>query len=375
MERDVLLPLGGLPEQELVSARDCYVYDSTGKQYFDFESGVWVANVGHCHARITRVIERQIAHAIHHGYAFRNSASEELSAKLLGRLHVPQGKSVFLSSGSEAINLAITLSRNLTKRKNILKIENAFLSSYGHGMISPENTQLLTIQAEDFDAIPTYDYGTIAAFVFEPGTAWGRINFPSQAFITTLVEEIRRHDCLLIVDEVTTGMGRTGRWFGFQHYDVSPDIVVIGKGLGNGYPVSAVSVNQRVADLFDQEPFRYAQSHQNDPLGCAIGVEVMRILDEEGLIAQSRETGAYFKECLLQMQTAHREQIKEIRARGMMLAMELVSDVDVEQLRHQLFTEGFVVGQKEQVLRFMPPLTIKKDAIDALIQTLGALIS
>ncbi len=110
----------------------------------------------------------------------------------------------------------------------------------------------------------------IAGLIFEPGSASGLVKFPPHGLVQTLVGIIRQRGGLLVVDEVTTGLGRTGAWYGFEHYALQPDIVALGKALGNGYPVSAVAMTHDLADRLEQDGFHYVQSHQNDPLGCAI---------------------------------------------------------------------------------------------------------
>jgi acetylornithine/N-succinyldiaminopimelate aminotransferase len=173
---------------------------------------------------------------------------------------------------------------------------------------------------------------------------------------------------------VTTGFGRTGKWFGHQHYDYKPDIVSTGKALGNGYPISCVSIKEEVATLFDKSPFRYAQSHQNDPLGCAVGLEVINVFDEEELVEQSFEKGEYFKEQLYSLKEKHPTQIREIRARGLMIALEFERNMNAEDVYLQLIEQGFLVGQKENMIRFMPPLIIEKQHIDKLIASIDKLL-
>lgn len=189
-----------------------------------------------------------------------------------------------------------------------------------------------------------------------------------------IIKVLKQHDCLLIVNEVTTGFGRQGKWFSFEHYDLKPDIVVVGKGLGNGHPISALSTTERISKLFDKNPMRYTQSHQNDPLGCAIGLEVIKIIDEEGLIQSCFKKGEYFKEQLNQFMIKHNDKIEAVRARGLMLAIEIKPEINGELLKNQLFDEGFLVGYKDNVFRFMPPLTIKESDISIMTKMFNKLL-
>jgi acetylornithine/N-succinyldiaminopimelate aminotransferase len=369
-----IIPLYKQIDTLIVKSKDCYLYDSNNKQYIDFESGDWAANLGHSNERISQIIKSQSDLLIHDGLRFRNTPSEELSIRLLEKLSFTGGKSTFLNSGSEAVNLAITIAKNLTKRNKILKMDCSFLSAYGYGQISFSNPDLLSITINDTDSISQFNFKEIAAFVFEPGNAWGLIKYPSNDFVKSIASAVKQNGGLLIANEVTTGFGRTGKWFGFQHYDYKPDIVSIGKGLGNGYPISGVSITNEISDLFDKSPFRYAQSHQNDPLGCAVGLEVINIFDQDGMIQQSFSKGEYFKAQLIQLQVRHPSVIKEIRARGLMIALELDPSVNAESLYLQLIENGLLVGQKENVLRFMPPLIIEESHIDKLVGTIDQLL-
>jgi len=363
-----------LPSDKLIiSSNGCCQQDSEGKQYLDFDSGVWCANLGHSNSRIIQVMQEQVKTCIHHGYRFRNAFAEQLSVELIEVLGLNGGKSVFLSSGSEAVNLAITLAKRFTDRRKVLKMDTSYLSAFGHGQISDNNHDLLTVAMNDLTSLCQIDFSEIAAFVFEPGTSLGLIHFPSAEFIHEIILKSKENGVLLIADEVTCGFGRTGKWFGFQHYNFSPDMVVTGKALGNGYPVSALSITSEMADQFDQNPFRYAQSHQNDPLGCAIGLEVIQVIRDEKLVEKANETGSYFRNKLVCFHEKHPDKVKEIRGNGLMLAMEFLPAVDGEQLNIKLFEQGFIVGFKNTVLRFMPPLTITYSEIDLLIAAMEEL--
>ena len=370
-----IIPLYKSSNKCIDRSKGCYQYDSDGKEYVDFESGVWCANLGHSHERIVRVMEEQARHSIHHGYRFRNRYSEQLSIELQRLIGFENGASVFLSSGSEAVNLSISIAQNLTGRKKILKISNSFLSSYGFGQIKPENQYLDNVKFNDIKSLKEIDFSNISAFVMELGGASVQmVRFPNTEFIHELVRLSHLHNCLVIADEVTTGFGRQGKWFGFQHFDIHPDMVVTGKALGNGYPISAVTINFIVLEKFNTVPFGYAQSHQNDPLGCAIGLEVIRVIKEERLINNCILMGQYFKERLIDLHERNSDKIKAVRAKGLMLAVEFQNSFDGEQLNKNLFKKGFVFGFKQNTMRLLPPLTITVKEIDKLISQLWELL-
>ncbi len=366
-----IIPFYPSAEKVLVRSAGCYQYDSEDKQYIDFESGVWCANIGHSHPRISDVIEKQARLSIHHGYKFTNQFAEALSDELLRITGLRSGASIFLSSGSEAVNLAITLARHLTGRQKVLKIDNTYLSAYGWGQISSDNENLVNIRSNDIDSVSDIDFSDISAFVLETGGASiDVVQFPETGFVRKIVNLAKENNCMIIAEEVTTGMGRTGKWYGFQHYDIPVDMVVSGKALGNGYPVSAVTISKDVFEQFEKNPFRYAQSHQNDPLGCAIALEVIKVIEDEKLLTASANKGVYFKEQLEGIRTKFSDKVKDVRGKGLMLAIEFCEQVNGEEVHNRLFEEGIVTGYKLNTLRLIPPLTIEESDIDTFVNVL-----
>ncbi|MFB6341968.1 aspartate aminotransferase family protein [Saccharicrinis sp. FJH62] len=374
MKKDII-PFYSCSDKLIVKSKDCYLFDSDGKKYIDFESGVWCANIGHSNTQVIKRINTQIKESIHHGYHFRNNSAERLSLKLQQLIGFKNGANVFLSSGSEAVNLSITLARHFTGKKKILKINNSYLSAYGFGQISDENASIVNVRFNDSDSIHHIDFTDISALVVETGGASVEmIRFPDNEFMDELIRDCRKNSCLIIADEVTTGIGRLGKWFGFQYYDFIPDMVVAGKALGNGYPISSVTINSVLAGKFEQKPLRYAQSHQNDPLGCSVALEVIKIIETNNLIERSRETGDYFKQQLDQIKFRYPEKIKEVRARGLMLAIEFKESVNGELISRELFDYGMVIGYKLNTLRFLPPLIITNLDIDKLVRNLDKVL-
>lgn len=370
-----LIPFYNQKNLYIERAEDIYLIDEQGSKYIDFESGDWAANLGHNNKPVVEVIKNQAGKLIHDGLLFRNRLSETLSYDLLTKLELKNGRSTFLNSGSEAVNLGITIARNLTKRFKVLKLDCSYLSAFGFGRNTTDNTDLVNIPVDDFDSLEKIDFSEIAVFVLEAGNSYGLIRFPSNHFISKIAEIIKSNGGLLMANEVTVGFGRTGKWFGFQHYDYKPDIVSVGKALGNGYPISGVCISDTLAKHFDLNHFRYAQSHQNDPLGCAIGIEVIHQIDKLELVQKSKEKGEYFKSSLIGLQKAYPNQINEIRGRGLMVGMELSSAAECEKLADRLLDEKIIIGYKQNVIRFMPPLTIPTVLIDKLIDQLSRIMN
>ncbi|MGD9134920.1 MAG: aminotransferase class III-fold pyridoxal phosphate-dependent enzyme, partial [Desulfobacterales bacterium] len=203
--------------------------------------------------------------------------------------------------------------------------------------------------------------------------------FPPKSFIQNIVNFIRQHDGFIQINEITTGFGRTGKWFGFQHYDINPDMVSMGKGLGNGYPVSAIAMTPEIIAHLSKISFYYYQSHQNDPLGCAVARAVIKLLQEEKIIEKSETVADYFFDKLQQLQQKY-SIIQEIRGRGLMLAIEfndMLADDRLSDLYVQCIQRGFILAKRPglNVFRLDPPLIIQKEDIDHFLETFDQLLT
>ena len=159
-----------------------------------------------------------------------------------------------------------------------------------------------------------------------------------------------------------------------MHYNIKPDIVVTAKGLGNGYPISCVTINSNIIKGLKDKPLNYLQSHINDPLGCAISLEVIRIIEEENLIENSQTMGDYFKNKLEWLKDKHSKKIIDIRCRGLLIGIELSKQINGSMIFDKLFEKGFIVGFKLNVIRLLPPLIIKTKDIDELIDELDNIL-
>jgi len=351
----------------------------------DFESGVWALPLGHNSIPVNNVIIKQLSEISHTGYRYTHPIVEEAAGMLLEIMNLNQGKCVFLSSGSEAVEFAVKIIKKVAGKKYLLGLDNHYLSAYGiSGNLKSDNW--ITIDWQSYTDKSNYKFlindipfDEVGAFVFEAGNASGNVKLPDKELVHSLITKIREHNGWVVVDEVTTGIGRMGKWFGFQHYDILPDIIACGKGLGNGYPVSAVGICKRLCDLLENTDFVYAQSHQNDPLGCAVAKEVLTVISEEKLLDKAAEKGLYLRDKLSELQRKH-SCIKEVRGVGLMCAIELHDVIDpemMEEIHRQLFDAGFLVGLKlkTRVIRFYPPLIIENHMIDALTDALGNILS
>lgn len=284
-----ILKCHDIVKTDFVRGTHCYLYDAQGRRYVDLESGIWCTVLGHNHPRINQVIKRQIEELVHLGTRYPNAMSKQAAIDVLELVGFAGGKCTFLSSGSEAVEFGVQAARRIVEKPLLLTFSHSYLGAYGSaGRKNAEDWHLLDWREGDpldVDAcLRDVPLEQIGAFVFEPGGSGSAfVRFPPRPLVDAIVQRVRASGGLIVINEVTTGMGRTGTWFGFQHYDIRPDIVALGKGLGNGYPVSAVTLARDVAEKVEASGLHYAQSHQNDPLGCAIARTVIQTLREGGL--------------------------------------------------------------------------------------------
>ena len=191
--------------------------------------------------------------------------------------------------------------------------------------------------------------------------------------IKNIVEIVRKNGGKIIVNEVTTGVGRTGKWFGYQHYDLEPDMIAIGKGIGNGYPVSVAVINKTTIEELEKKSFKYSQSHQNDPLGAAVVREVIQIIESNNLISAAKQKEVQF---LPQLESLiDNEIILAVRGRGLMFAVDLVNKNIANDIYCELIEQGFIVGNRGTTFRIDPPLVITENEFTEFIKTFKAIIA
>ncbi len=366
---DLVLP-------DIVRAQGCELYDSEGRRFVDLEAGVWCAAVGHNHPRIAAVIADRFARTSHVGYRFSCPGLDADAAAILEIAGMQGGQCVLLSSGSEAVELAVKMAHHITGRPLQLTLDHAYLAAYGTaGTPMGEDWVRVPWTADgaacDLDTLP---WDRIASFVFEPGTSGGLVKLPPRALVTEIAERVRTAGGLIAVDEVTTGMGRTGTWLGGEHYGLEPDLVALGKGLGNGYPVSAVAMTAAVGAAVRVGGFHYAQSHQNDPVAAAVAAAVIDTIREEDLLARSRASGVWLLAQLGGLVNRY-STLGEVRGRGLMIGLEFAEGVGREtqdRIYASLVARGYLCGFKPvaNLLRIYPPLTIDRDDLEGLVVAL-----
>jgi len=378
-----------LPLENIVRAENCSLYDADGTRYVDLESGVWCTSIGHANPRILRVMHEQAALIAHAGFSFSSAIVEQAAREVLALHGFEGGKCVFLCSGSEAVEFGVRVAQFVNRRPMLMTMADSYFGAYGSASVKREDewfcfdwmpcaecphaddADACTEQCEHWAKIP---FDRIGGFLFEPGSSSGMVRFPPEKLIRSIVAAIRAGDGLVLVNEVTTGVGRTGKWFGYQHYDLAPDVVAMGKGIGSGYPVSVAAFSPNLVGKLGDRQVKYAQSHQNDPLGAAVVREVIRTINEERLIERGRRIAATLQSGLENIK-ARTDKIEAIRARGLLVALEMKDDEQASYTRYvqaELLRHGYLVAQRPglNILRVDPSLTVERRDIEGFLAVL-----
>lgn len=369
-------------QKDIIDSEGCYVIDHNGHRYLDLEAGVWCLPLGHKHPQIVTCMKEQIDKITHVNYRYNHKIAEQAASKLLDITCLHRGKCVFLSSGSEAVDFGIRMARQLRPNKQCICLSNQYLSAYGFG--SDTNTDdWMRIQWSYHDRksekewlhiLSSIDFEEIGVFVFEAGNSSGLVKLPPIHLVKAIVKKIHDVTGIIVVDEVTCGIGRTGKWFGYMHYGIKPDLIAIGKGLGSGYPISAVVMEKSVTHALEKINFHYAQSHQNDPLGCRIAYEVITYMERNNILKDVNDLGKYVRDqCKLLIHEG--SIIEEVRGIGLMNCIQLsdtLSEQDMLEIEKYFIHRHIIVGvvPKEKCLRIYMPFIIEKAMIDHFIKVL-----
>ncbi|MEA3368862.1 MAG: aspartate aminotransferase family protein [Candidatus Ratteibacteria bacterium] len=367
-------------EIALVKGKGSRVFDDTGKVYLDFMAGISVNNLGYGNKKIVHAIKKQSELLIHSSNLYYSEPQAELAGWLAENSF--GDKAFFCNSGAEAVEGAIKLARKFAKGKSgskfkIVSMENSFhgrtygaLSATGQTKYQKGFEPML----EGFEYTPFNDLGAAGevidedccAVIVEPIQGEGGVNLAAKEFLAGLKNICAAKDALLIFDEIQCGMGRTGKLFAHQHYGIIPDVMVLAKSLGGGLPLGSIVAQEKVAQAFS--PSAHASTFGGNPVSCAAALAFCQQLNREGFLNEVAEKGAYFKAKLEDLKNNF-GCIREVRGEGLMIGMEL--DFPGKDLVKASLEAGLLINcANENVLRFLPPLTVSKREID---QTVGIL--
>ncbi|HOE61308.1 MAG TPA: aspartate aminotransferase family protein [Kiritimatiellia bacterium] len=367
------------PTVTLTSGSGCKVRDPDGMMYLDFTAGIAVHNVGHCHPKVVKAVQDQVATLGHCSNLFYN-ASQALLAQKLSKLSL-NGKCFFCNSGAEANEAMIKLARlwgNAKGKYEIICMQNSF---HGRTLATVAATGQAKIQ-KGFDPLPigfTFaefnNLDSVKAAVSERTVAVmleavqgeGGVMPATEEFMVGVRKLCDEKGLLMLCDEVQCGMGRTGKWFAWQHFPVKPDAFTLAKSLADGIPMGALVASPALSDLF--QPGHHASTFGGNPVSSAAALAVMEVIEEEALVTQAENAGTLFVEGLAMFVEKY-DQVLEVRGKGLMVGMVVEGSAkEVVDACREMGLLCCVAG--EHVVRFLPPLNVKDSDLEEALEMIG----
>ena len=358
----------GRVDAALVKGRNARAWDVDGKEYIDFTAGIGVNALGYCDPEWSAAVAGQagkIQHMCNYYYCPENTALAQELSQASG-----MAKAFFCNSGAEANECAVKIARKYGEKRGayrIVTLENSFhgrtlttLAATGqegfHREFLPLTEGFLYAQAGDLAGIQALLDGSVCAVMLEMVQGEGGVIPMDEGFVQGLAQLCREKDVLLLIDEVQTGIGRTGRFFAYQGYGVQPDVVTCAKGIAGGLPMGACLVSERLGDIL--QPGQNGSTFGGNPIASAAARVVVRRVSEPDFLQSVAEKGAYFREKLEAM-----PQVECVRGRGLMLGVKL-KEKDAHDVLVQCAKAGLLILTAKELVRFLPPLTITQEDID-----------
>lgn len=364
-----LFPTYGRFDLTVESAEGVIIKDIAGKSYIDFGAGIGVNNLGHRHPAVESAVEEQLKKYWHLSNLYPIPLQEEVAEKITA--NSPASAVFFANSGAEANEAAIKLARKATGKDKIITFGKSF---HGRTFATMAATGQEKVRTGFGAMLPGFAYATYndlesvkaladkdtAAVMIEMVQGEGGVNPGNTAFIQSLSTFCEEKDILLIIDEIQTGMGRTGKKFAFEHYDIEPDIFTLAKGLGNGVPVGAMAAKEKLVEHFG--PGTHGSTFGGNPLAMAAASAVCDVIFNDTFLEQIDTSAKYLSEAL-SAHIAPLESVIDIRQKGLMVGIEI--NANALSIVKELLKNGLVVlAAGENVVRLLPPLTISKTDID-----------
>ena len=365
-----------------VKGEGTYLWDDKGKKYLDFLTGISVGVLGHCNKKVNDAIKTQIDNLLHVSNIFYNEPQIALAKKLV-ELYDGDGsaKVFFANSGAEANECAIKLARKFgnsddRKRFEIITFKNSFhgrtmatLTATGqkkfHDGFEPLVAGFKYADFNDMNSVKNLFTNKTVAVILEVIQGEGGVCIADEKFVKEVAEFCKSNDLIFIVDEIQTGMGRTGKFFGYEHFGVKPDVVTLAKAIGGGLPLGACIVSEKYTDVLTYG--NHGSTFGGNIVACSAGLAVVKQLDEK-LLNYISDTGNYFMLELKKLKAKYNF-IKAVRGKGLIIGMEL--DFDAADIVLEGLKNGFVINAVQgKVLRFLPSYFIEKSQIDEVIKFL-----
>ena len=361
------------------------ITDTEGTEFIDCLGGFGMFAVGHKHPKVVEAVERELHHMPMCGKVLFNEPAALLAEKLAEITPGALQYNFFCNSGTEAVEGCLKVARLATGRKKFVAARNAFhgktfgsLTATGRDMYRDPFKPLL----EGFTHIPFNDIPALeatvdedtAAVILEPVQGEGGINVPADGYMKRAEEIAHAHGALLIADEVQTGIGRTGKWFGVDYDGAKPDLMAVAKALGGGImPIGSVIGTEDAWKGLIEAPFLHTSTFGGGQMACAAGVATLQVIEEENLLQRGAETGAYFKKGIEAIAKEFPQVIREVRGRGMMIGMDLTKEGAGGMLMALMIDRLVIVAytlNNPKVIRIEPPLIMPKEVADHVLEVL-----
>lgn len=357
------------------------VWDINGKEYLDCVAGIAVCNLGHSHPKVIAAIKKQLENLTHVSNLYYTEPQTELAKQLVDNSFAD--KVFFCNSGAEANEAAIKLARKYAHENmgpdkfELITMKDSFhgrtmatITATGQEKFQFGFTPLLEgftyVPFNDLPALEAAITGKTCGIMLEPIQGEGGVNIPDDNYLACVREICDHHEILLIIDEVQTGMGRTGKLFAYEHYGIKPDIMTLAKALANGIPAGAMLATDKIAKAF--VPGNHASTFGGNPFAMVAASAVMKTMLQEGILEHCREVGDYFLSQLMKLQQKHMS-IKEVRGKGLILAAKL--DIETGDIINECIKRGLlIISAGSKTLRFVPPLIITTRDVDCAIHVL-----
>lgn len=357
---------------DIVRGKGCYVWDAEGQEYLDMYGGHAVISIGHTHPRYVERLTAQLNQLGFYSNSVINRLQSELAEKL-GHLSGYEDYNLFLvNSGAEANENALKLASFHTGKKRVLAVEKAFHGRTSLAVEATDNPKIVApinacghVDFLPLNDLPAFERelqkGDVAAVIVECIQGVGGIRLVEPAFMQGLAEACRQHGAVLICDEIQCGYGRSGKFFAHQHLGVKPDLITVAKGIGNGFPLSAVLISPEFTPSYGQLGTTFGGNH----LACAAALAVLEVMEQEYLVENAARVGDYLLTELKKLPG-----IVEVRGRGLMIGIEF--DHPIKELRTRLVKEQhvFTGAASTNILRLLPPLCLTMDEASDFIERL-----
>ena len=369
-----------------VRGQGAYLYDAEGREYLDFLSGIAVNGVGHCHPSVVRAVQEQASELMHTSNLYHTAPQVQLARKLT---EISAFDRVFFcNSGAEANEAAIKLARKHGKQfangAEKFHIVTAVSSFHGRTLATvtatgqPKYQTAFAPVVPGFAYVPFNDIDALAAAVtddtcavlLEPVQGESGVWPACKSFLHAARALCTQHNALLILDEVQTGVGRTGRWWAHEHYVVTPDVMTLAKSLGGGLPIGACLARGDAANVL--QPGDHGSTFAGNPVACRAALAVIDTIEQEHLLANAHAMGAYFVHRLNEKPL--RSKLRDIRALGLMVGVDLTAP-DAKRVQADALARGLILNAiGEHTLRFLPPLIITRADVDRALSVLSAVL-